>query len=72
MNRARTVALETVDFELVRLRQTALSQELADVLALIALQLKHLAVLGVFDYSTIARKFLQTNNAFINHPPATP
>lgn len=35
-----------------------LHEELADVLALVTLQLNHFSILGVLNYSTIAGKFL--------------
>lgn len=54
--------LESVHLELIGLRQPRFGQPLADVLALIPLELQHLAVLGVFDYSSIARKFLKIHN----------
>lgn len=50
--------LETMHLQLVRLSQSRLGQPLADVLALIALQLQHLAVLGMLDHGAIACKFL--------------
>lgn len=50
--------LETVHFELIGLGQASLGQPLADVFALVALQLQHLAVLGMLDHGTIAGKFL--------------
>lgn len=54
--------LEAVHFELVRLGQAAPCQPLADVLALIPLQLQHLSVLRVLNHGTIACKLLRTKN----------
>lgn len=50
-----------------------LHEELADVLALVTLQLNHFSILGVLNYSTIAGKFLQqrhkkTSSAPHEHP----
>lgn len=42
-----------------RLKVSYLHKELADVLALVTLQLNHFSILGVLNYSTIAGKFLQ-------------
>lgn len=50
--------LKPVDFQLVVFSQSNLHEELADVLALVTLQLNHFSILGVLNYSTIAGKFL--------------
>lgn len=42
-----------------KLKVSYLHEELADVLALVTLQLNHFSILGVLNYSTIAGKFLQ-------------
>lgn len=47
-----------MDFQLVVFGQSNLDEELADVLALVALQLNHFSILRVLDHSTIAGKFL--------------
>lgn len=47
-----------MDFQLVVFSQSNLYEELAYVLALVALQLDHFSIFGVFNYSTIAGKFL--------------
>lgn len=51
--------LETMNFELLRLGQARLREPLANVLALVALQLQHLAVLRMLHHSAVARKFLE-------------
>lgn len=53
-----TVTSETVHFELVRLGEAILGEPLTDVLALVALQLQDLAVLGVLDDGAVARELL--------------
>ena len=50
--------LKPMDFQLVVFGQSNLNEELADVLALVALQLNHFSILRVLDHSTIAGKFL--------------
>lgn len=50
--------LKPMDFQLVVFGQSNLDEELADVLALVALQLNHFSILRVLDHSTIAGKFL--------------
>lgn len=50
--------LEAVHLELLGLDQPRLGEPLANVLALVALQLQHLAVLGVLDDGTVARELL--------------
>jgi hypothetical protein len=54
--------LESVDLELVSLDEANLGHPVADVLALIALELKHLAVLGVFYDRSIASELLRKLN----------
>lgn len=51
---------EAVHLQLLRLGQPGLGQPLANVLALVALQLQHLAVLCVLHYRSVARKLLFT------------
>jgi hypothetical protein len=51
-----------VHFELVRLGQAAPRQPLADVFALIPLQLQHLSVLWVLNHGTIASELLQNKS----------
>ena len=50
--------LESVDLELVSLDEADLGHPVADVLPLIALELKHLAVLRMFYDRTIASELL--------------
>ena len=58
--------LETVHFQLIGLGQTGLSEPLANVFTLIALQLQHFAVFGMLDYSAIAGKlFLAGTHDFL-------
>jgi hypothetical protein len=47
-----------VYFQLVLLDEPGLGQELANVLALVALKLKHLAVLWVLDHGAVAGELL--------------
>lgn len=56
---AAASCLETVHLQLVGLGQTGLGQPLADVLALVALQLENFAVLGVLDDRAVACKLLR-------------
>lgn len=52
-------SLETMNLQLVGLGKARLGKPLANVLALVALQLQHFAVLGVLDHCSIACKLLQ-------------
>lgn len=52
------VRLEAVHFQLVRLRKAGFSEPLADILSLVALQLKHFTVLGMLDHRTVTSEFL--------------
>ena len=58
-----------MDLELVSLDEADLGHPVADVLALIALELKHLAVLGVFYDRSIASELLKMKkkNIFTNY-----
>ena len=51
-------SLETVDLELLGLDESALGEPVADLLTLVALELKDLSVLGVLHYGAIAGKLL--------------
>jgi len=55
-----SVLLEAVDLDLLRVHQSNLGKELADVLPLVSLQLEHLSVLSMLHYRTIAGKLLLT------------
>ncbi|OWR51098.1 hypothetical protein KGM_211525 [Danaus plexippus plexippus] len=50
--------LETVDLELLGLHEARFSEPLANVLALISLQLQYFAVLRMFHHGTVARELL--------------
>lgn len=52
------VFLETVDLDLVLLGESNGDEPVADLGPLVTLQLKHLAVLRVFHYRSIARELL--------------
>ena len=52
-------SLETVDLELLGLDESALGEPVADLLTLVALELKDLSVLGVLHYGAIAGKLLE-------------
>lgn len=52
--------LESVDFDLVLLADPGGAEKVADVVALIPLQLDHFAVLRMLNNGTIAGKFLFT------------
>jgi hypothetical protein len=52
-----------VDLQLVLFDQPSFREELADVFALITLQLEHLSVLGMFDHGSIASKLLKYERA---------
>lgn len=56
--RTTSTRLEAVHLQLLRLGQTGLGQPLANVLALVTLQLQNLAVFRVFHNRAVARKFL--------------
>jgi hypothetical protein len=58
-------SLESVDFELVGFDETDPDHPVADVLALVALQLEHLAVLGVLYHGAIACKLLETKKKLL-------
>lgn len=51
--------LETMDFELILLHESGLREELANVLALVSLQLQNLTILGMFDDGAVASEFLK-------------
>ena len=57
----KTTDLKTMNFELILLDESAADQQLADVLALVALQLQHLAVLGVVHHRPVTRELLLSN-----------
>ena len=57
---ASVAELESVHLELGAGGQVVLGEQLADVLALVALQLENLAVLGVLDHRAVTRKLLST------------
>lgn len=48
-----------MDFELILLYESGLREELANVLALISLQLKNLTILGMFDDGAVTSEFLK-------------
>lgn len=50
--------LKTVYFQLIRFRESIFGQPLAYILSLVALQLEHLPVLGMFDHRSVAGEFL--------------
>lgn len=50
---------EAVDLELLGLDESALGEPVADLLTLVALELKNLSVLGVLHYGAIAGKLLE-------------
>jgi hypothetical protein len=52
-------SLESVDLQLLLLNQTHLREELANVFALVSLQLQNLTVLWMFDDSAVACELLQ-------------
>jgi hypothetical protein len=47
-----------VDFELILFDKTHFHEKLANVFALITLKLKNFAILGMFNYSSIASELL--------------
>lgn len=51
--------LEAVDLKLIRLDESHLGEPVANAMTLITLQLKHLSVFGMFDYSSVASEFLK-------------
>lgn len=56
---AHLVQLETVHLQLLSLGNANFSQKLANVVALIALQLNHFTILGVVDHSAVTGKLLK-------------
>lgn len=50
--------LEAVDFELLILGQVSISEEQADILALVTLQLDHFTILWVLDHCPVAGELL--------------
>lgn len=55
-----------MDFQLILLHQSRFRQELANVFALISLQLQDLTILRMFDYRSVASKFLRESKRKIN------
>ena len=59
-----------MDLELGLVRELGHSEELADVVALVALQLDNLSILGVLDDTAVASKLLQAYARAIRSNPA--
>lgn len=56
--RRRLLKLETVHLQLIGLGNANFGQKLANVVALIALQLNHFTILGVIDHGAVTGKLL--------------
>lgn len=48
-----------MDFELILLYESGLRKELANVFALVSLQLQNLTILGMFDDGAVTSEFLK-------------
>lgn len=57
--RRRLLKLETVHLQLIGLGNANFGQKLANVVALIALQLNHFTILGVIDHGAVTGKLLR-------------
>ena len=57
--------LETMHFQLIATNETSLGKPATNFCSLIALKLQDFAVLGMFNYSSVASKLLKNNIFFV-------
>lgn len=59
------ISLKTVNLQLLGLGDANLGQELADVVALVTLELNHLTIFGMIHHGAVASKVLHTQKKIV-------